>query len=90
MLPKQWMPLQKQCVLSFTFSDTEATVQLLVAFPQALQSIYLFSHPENAKCHTDSRTKTFQKLFFHEYQNALKKKKSLNIKKREKYLTQLK
>lgn len=64
MLPKQWMPLQKQCILSLTFSDTEATVQLLVEFPQALQSIYLFSHPENAKCHTDSKTRTFLKIIF--------------------------
>lgn len=72
------------------FSDTEATVQLLVEFPQALQSVYLFSRPENAKCHTDSRTTTFLKIIFPWIKEWTEQKKSLNIKKREKYLIQLK
>ena len=57
-VPKQWMPLQKECIPpSLAVTDMEATIWLLAEFPQALQSMYLFSYPESAKCHIDSWTR---------------------------------
>lgn len=72
------MPLQKECIsLSLAVTDMDATIWLLAEFPQALQSMHPFSHPENAKCHSDSCTRT---LFFSGVKEYTEVNKHLNIK----------